>query len=107
MLYLRTYWFGLDRSWDMLIFMSSNNNSTPHKTTMKKPIFGLICISIFLLFTSCAATYKKVNPPQVRYPAISKDSLFSYQYDVLRRAGNRKIAKKEMKAFMHVVAPLQ
>lgn len=71
---------------------------------MKKPIFGLICIAVILLFTSCAATYKKVNPPEVRYPVVFKDSLFSYQYDVIRRAGNRKIAKKEMKAFMHVVA---
>lgn len=32
------------------------------------------------------------------------DSIFSYQYDVIRRAGNRKMAKKETKAYMHVVA---
>lgn len=71
---------------------------------MKKPIFGLICIAITLILTSCAATYKRINPPQVRYPAAYADSLFSYQYDVIRRAGNRKIAKKEVKAYMNVVA---
>lgn len=71
---------------------------------MKKPISCLIGIAIMLLLTSCAATYKPINPPQVKYPAVSKDSLFSYQYDVIRRAGNRKIAKKELKAYMHVVA---
>jgi hypothetical protein len=71
---------------------------------MKKPISGVISIAIILLLTSCAATYKRINPPLVKYPAVYKDSLFSYQYDVIRRAGNRKIAKKELKAYMHVVA---
>lgn len=71
---------------------------------MKKPISGLTFIVIILLFTSCAATYKKVNPPLVKYPAVYDDSIFSYQYDVIRRAGNVKIAKKEIKAHMHVVA---
>jgi hypothetical protein len=71
---------------------------------MKRPISGLICVAIILLFTSCAATYKRVNPPQIKYPVVYKDSLFSYQYDVIRRAGNRKIAKKEVKAYMNVIA---
>lgn len=71
---------------------------------MKKPISGLTIIVIILLLTSCAATYTKINPPSVKYPEINSDSLFSYQYEVIRRAGNRKIAKKELKAHMHVVA---
>lgn len=71
---------------------------------MKKPIFGLICIAIILLLTSCAATYTQINPPMVKYPLVYKDSIFSYQYDVIRRAGNRKIAKKEMKGYMNVIA---
>lgn len=71
---------------------------------MKRPASGLISIAIILLLTSCAATYKQINPPHLKFPAAYSDSLFSYQYDVLRRAGNRKIAKKEIKAYMNVVA---
>lgn len=71
---------------------------------MNKPIAGLIGIAIILLLTSCAASYRKINPPHLKYPAAYDDSLFSYQYDVIRRAGNRKIAKKEIKGHMNVVA---
>jgi hypothetical protein len=71
---------------------------------MKKPLIGLIAITIILIFTSCAATYKRINPPLVKYPAIDEAGTFSYQYDVIRRAGNKKLAKKELKAYMHVVA---
>jgi hypothetical protein len=71
---------------------------------MLKPIAALPAIVIILLFTCCAAPYKKINPPNIKYPAIDIDSVFTYQYDVIRRAGNKKMAKKEAKAYMHVVA---
>ena len=71
---------------------------------MKKPIIGLIAIAIILILTSCAATYKKINPPLIKYPVIDEAGTFTYQYDVIRRAGNIKLAKKELKAYMHVVA---
>jgi hypothetical protein len=77
---------------------------TFHKTTMKKPISTLTVIAIALFLTSCAATYKRIDPPQVRYPVIDEEGTFSYQYDVIRTAGNKKLAKKELKAYMHVVA---
>ena len=71
---------------------------------MKKSFSRLIGIAIIFLLTSCAASYRKINPPTLKYTAAYEDSLFSYKYDVIRRAGNRKIAKKEMKAHMNVVA---
>jgi hypothetical protein len=71
---------------------------------MKKPLLSLIAIVLILFLTSCAATYKKINPPFVKYPPIDDAGTFSYQYDVIRRAGNSKLAKKELKAYMHVVA---
>jgi len=71
---------------------------------MKKPITSLTVILIILFLSSCAATYKKIDPPFIKYPAIDDAGTFSYQYDVIRRAGNHKLAKKELKAYMHVVA---
>jgi hypothetical protein len=37
---------------------------------MKKPIAGLISVAIILLLTSCAASYRKINPPNLKYPEI-------------------------------------
>jgi hypothetical protein len=71
---------------------------------MRKQLLNLICIVIIGIFASCAATYKRINPGNLKYPVLERDSIFSYQYHVLRRAGNRKLAKKEDKAHMRVVA---
>ena len=71
---------------------------------MIKHLLRLIFIAFIGIFTSCAATYKKINPRNLNYPLTENDSAFSYQYHVIRRAGNRKLAKKEDKARMRVVA---
>lgn len=71
---------------------------------MIKQPFNLILIVIIGIFASCAATYKKINPQTLQYPVIESDSTFSYQNHVIRRAGNRKLARKELKARMQVVA---
>jgi hypothetical protein len=70
---------------------------------MIKKLLNLICIVIIVILSSCAATYKRINPGNLKYPVLD-DSTFSYQYHVLRRAGNRKLSKKEDKARMRVVA---
>jgi hypothetical protein len=70
---------------------------------MIKKLLNLICIVIICMLASCAATYKRINPAALKYP-VFEDSTFSYQYNVIQRAGNRKLAKKEGKSHMRVVA---
>jgi hypothetical protein len=79
----------------------------PNPLTLKKimkTINQLACVCIITLLCSCAATYKKINPPTVKYPQLENDSIFSYRYNVLKDAGNRKQAKKEYKKGLHIVA---
>ncbi|THU39751.1 hypothetical protein FAM09_14760 [Niastella caeni] len=71
---------------------------------MIKRLNTVVAITIMALLTSCAASYKPVNPPMLRYQSIGDDSTFSYQYNVLAKARNRKLAKKEAKYGMRVVA---
>jgi hypothetical protein len=70
---------------------------------MIKKLPNLICIVIICILSSCAASYKRINPGNLKYPVLD-DSTFSYQYNVIQRAGNRKLAKKEAKSHMRVVA---
>ena len=70
---------------------------------MIKKLPNLICIVIIGILSSCAATYKSIKPAELKYPAL-EDSTFSYQYNVILRAGNRKLSKKEAKSHMRVVA---
>lgn len=70
---------------------------------MIKKLPSLICIVIICMLSSCAASYKRINPGNLKYPDLD-DSTFSYQYNVLLRAGNRKLSKKEAKSHMRVVA---
>ena len=66
----------------------------------------LIYSSILLLFTSCASSYRSVHANKIKYQAInSGDALeYSYRYDILRKAGNKKLAKKEDRKNIHLVA---
>jgi hypothetical protein len=70
---------------------------------MNKKLLNLICIVIICILSSCAASYKRINPGNLKYPDLD-DSTFSYQYNVLLKAGNRKLSKKEAKSQMRVVA---
>lgn len=61
--------------------------------------------SLCILLGACASTYKHVNPPAVHYQDTKGAAIgFSYQYDVLYRAGNKKYAKIEKKRNVRVVA---
>jgi hypothetical protein len=70
-----------------------------------KNIFCKLLPSVLIvLCTSCASTYKSILPQHLDYPVIEKESGFSYKYNVLKEAGNRKLAKKEDKARIRIVA---
>lgn len=74
---------------------------------MKQLLTNTILIFIgAILFSSCAANYKTVRPNALNYNNISSDSslTFSYKYDVLMEAGNKRYAKKEQKKNVKVVA---
>ncbi|MEI6947419.1 hypothetical protein V9K67_09525 [Paraflavisolibacter sp. H34] len=70
---------------------------------MRSVLNLVLCLGILFLMASCAATYKKINPSSLSYPVIEKSN-FSYKYNVLKAAGNRKLAKKEVKRNMQIVA---
>jgi|SRR6185312_1643505 len=69
------------------------------------PSRTLAClIAVACLFSSCAMSYRPVNPPTLRYSQASDSDNFAYKYDVLIQAGNRKLAKKELKTQIRIVA---
>jgi hypothetical protein len=69
--------------------------------TPRLSLFASI-ISVFLC--SCAASYKPINPSKIIYPSVENGDQFSYKYNVLRLAGNKKLAKKEDKFNVRIVA---
>lgn len=74
---------------------------------MKKLLTQLMLLcTAAVLFSGCAANYKSVRPNAVNYNNIASDSslTFSYKYDVLLEAGNKRYAKKEQKKHVKVVA---
>ncbi len=72
---------------------------------MKKSTNYLFLI-ISIMLCSCASSYKPVNPPSQPYGSAeeSAELAFSYQYDVLLRAGNKKYDRREKKKGVRVVA---
>jgi len=64
----------------------------------------LFSIVIAALFSSCASSYKSINPEGLRYPQPENGELFSYSYGALRQSKNRKLAKKEEKSYISIVA---
>ena len=70
---------------------------------MKKLFYGIAAASILC---SCAGSFKSVNPSAVSYytPADRSDVDMQYKYDVLREKGNKKYARKELKAGFRLVA---
>ncbi len=73
---------------------------------MKKIFIQTIILLAVLFTTGCASTYKAINPRQLYYTAhSSKDSLLiSYKYNVLQEKGNKKLAKKELRRGVQVIA---
>lgn len=72
------------------------------KTIISK--FSILTIAIFL--TSCASSYRSINPPSTNYSShdLQDGISISYQYDVLRSVGNKKYAKKEQKRGVRLIA---
>ncbi len=74
---------------------------------MKKVIINLLVTSLIAtLLSGCASSYKPINVTSVNFNASEKKNgvEFSYKYDVLREAGNKKMAKKESNSSKKVVA---
>src|SRR5579871_755675 len=55
------------------------------------------------LFASCAMSYRPIDPPTLHY-RDGDSSNFAYKFDVLAQTGNRKLAKKETKTQIRIVA---
>jgi len=68
------------------------------------PRLNLLAAVLCIFLCSCAASYKPINPSKVLYPSVDNSDQFSYKYNVLRLAGNKKLAKKEDKYNVRIVA---
>ena len=71
--------------------------------------FLKVCIFLFvtlITLCSCATSYKSIHPEQISYTHTPQDQgiSFNYQPDVLAAAGNKKLAKKEDKFEIRVIA---
>ena len=73
---------------------------------MKKTISNLLFVTIVVVLSGCAASYRQVNPPTIHYNSHDlQDGIgFSYKYDVLRERGNKKYANKENKKGVKLIA---
>jgi hypothetical protein len=73
---------------------------------MRKSFFIVKLLALIILMSSCASSYKSINPSSLYYNAHElKDGIgLSYKYDVLRENGNKKYAKKEFKKNIKIVA---
>ena len=68
------------------------------------PRLNLLAAILSIFFCSCAASYKPIMPSKVIYPSVENGGPLSYRYNVLRLAGNKKLAKKEDKFNVRIVA---
>lgn len=66
----------------------------------------LLALSVSILLSSCAASYKSIKPEAVYYQTTENDDnvSFSYKYGVLAERGNKKYAKKETKRNIRIVS---
>jgi hypothetical protein len=71
---------------------------------MNTRLVHLLLIISCIFASSCASTYKTINPPSIEFPDSEKDAVFSYRYNVLKESRNRKLMKKEDKRHMRIVA---
>jgi len=73
---------------------------------MTKRINQISLLFVLFLFLGCAGFYHNINTKYINFPQSSNDEkvAISYRYDVLRTAGNKKMANKELKKNMKVVA---
>jgi hypothetical protein len=74
------------------------------KINQKTILFS--CTVMFIVFCGCASSYKPINPVSVNYTTSNLDDgiSFSYRYDVLGEAGNKKYSRHEKTSFVKLVA---
>jgi hypothetical protein len=75
-------------------------------TNMKVNPVNILIFFVVPLFTSCASSYKAIQPEKLEYHNQStNDNIeFSYHYDVLTESRNKKYAKHEIKNHINLVA---
>lgn len=73
---------------------------------MRKVFLFSLMLAFVFLFTGCAQSYFALNPTKVVFTASnSLDEIsLNYRYDILREKGNRKIANKEIKSNVKLLA---
>ncbi len=73
---------------------------------MKKSLLSFVLFLVVLLGSGCAASYKAINPRELYFTAHSmRDGIeVSYKYNVLQEKGNKKLAKKEGRRDIQVIA---
>ncbi|MGL4629944.1 MAG: hypothetical protein ACRCVT_01965 [Leadbetterella sp.] len=73
---------------------------------MKKSFPNLVLFIILLALSGCASRYRMIKPSQLNYvnKTDEKKIELSYKYAVLKEAKNRKLAKKERKKGLEVIA---
>lgn len=66
----------------------------------------ILLLTLFLLFSSCASTYKQLRPNSTYYPVTNNSTGidFSYKHGILRESGNKKYAKREDKKAIRLAA---
>ena len=73
---------------------------------MRKLSLMILMLAFLALITACASSYKTIGPNRLSFnsPDSQAGIDFSYKYDVLREAGNKKYAKKESKKGVRLIA---
>ena len=73
---------------------------------MKKSITKLLALTILLVLSGCASSYRPINPPALKYNSQDlQDGVgFSYKYEVLRERGNQDYAEQEIEEGIKLVA---
>jgi len=71
---------------------------------MRTKLLALACIAA--IFSGCAGSYHPVRVKNLSYSSVTEDHgiEMQYKYDILREAGNKKYAKKELKKNIRLVA---
>lgn len=71
---------------------------------MRSRLNTLFCVTVIL--SGCAGTYRPVRVNNLANSSVTEDQgiAMQYKYDVLREAGNKKYAKKELKKNIRLVA---
>jgi len=73
---------------------------------MRKFINFSLALAFISLFSGCAKSFYELHPANIAYTASNnlEDIKLYYRYDVLREEGNTKLAKKEIKNNIKLVA---